>query len=124
MSNEIQDIKDDMDSMKKDLHSITKQKQTSPVSALVWVPLVIWIVGATVTGIWWAATLTAQVASLTKVVETSSEDRYKATQANSDFELRDLRIEQIEDDVEELKEEFDEHVKECVPDGMKEVRRP
>ena len=61
VSNELQDIKDDMDTIRQDLHAMSKAKPAGPVSVLIWVPLVLWIVGATVTGIWWAATLTAQV---------------------------------------------------------------
>ena len=42
--------------------------------------------------VWWAATLSTRVDALEKLIVTSTDERYRATQAKADFALRDQRI--------------------------------
>lgn len=88
------DLKTELDQIWQELHG--KQDRVKPA---VIITLLIWLVGATVSGAWWAATITGDLANLQQAVLDSSRAQYTVGTASQDFRLRDQQLKFMQDQI-------------------------
>jgi len=119
MSLDLADIKDELDDVKDTVKEIAQTKQNR-ISFSVVASLMIFMIGQAGAAIWWAGTTTATLSSLVKIIENNTMDRYPAARASADFELRDQRIDFIQDQIDNslndflrVKERLDRHIEEA-----------
>jgi len=91
---DMQELKQELDQIWQELH--TKQDRIKPAVA---VTFLIWIVGATVSGVWWAATTTSQLRTLQQVVVDGTKAQYSISTAVQDFRLRDQRLDFLQQQI-------------------------
>jgi hypothetical protein len=91
---DMQELKQELDQIWQELHA--KQDRIKPAVA---VTFLIWIVGSTVSGAWWAATTTAQLRALQQTVVESAKAQYSAGTAAQDFRLRDQRLDFLQQQI-------------------------
>jgi hypothetical protein len=84
---DINDVKMELDQIWQELH--TKQERVRPA---VWFAFLMWIIGCTVSGAWWAATTTSQLGALESALTAAVGAQYNAATAEQDLRLRDQRI--------------------------------
>lgn len=115
MGVELADIKTELDEVRRAIYN--KQDK---VPAVVWLPIFVWILASSISGIWWAATLTEQMTTLQSTIIKASTDRYKGKDAAVDFKLRDLKDDFLQQqntrtqkDLEDLTRRYDKHTVEC-----------
>lgn len=77
----------------------TKQNK---FTAVAWVPMLVYLVSVTVGGVWGAATLSANMASLEQTVRAGTVERYHASTAKADFALRDKDIRYNKDAIDRI----------------------
>lgn len=80
-----------------------REAKQDRLSAVIWAPLIIWLLTTTVGGVWWAATLNANLRALTATVEQGIDDRYRARDALKDFALQDKDIKRNQEGIKEMK---------------------
>ena len=115
MSVELKDIKTELDEVRRAIYN--KQDR---IPAVVWLPILVWILASSISGIWWAATLTEQMATLQTTIIKASADRYSGKQATVDFKLRDLKDDflqqqtsRTQQELADLTRRYDKHIIEC-----------
>lgn len=80
---------------------LQKSKQDKlPLASVI--ALFLWVVGSTISGVWWASSINENVVNLTKGLEQAAEDRYYGRDATSDFALRDQMLDWIAEELRDL----------------------
>lgn len=103
---DLDEVKHELDEIWKELR--TKQERVKPAAVVMFL---LWIIGATVSGAWWAATTSQQLQTLSKTMTEGAKAQYSIGTAVQDFRLRDQRIDF-------LQQQINTHV-----DGDKEAHR-
>lgn len=80
-----------------------REKKQNRVSSVIWAPLIVWLLTTTIGGVWWAATLSANMKALTTIVSSATDDRYRSADAVKDFALRDKDIQNNNESIKDMK---------------------
>lgn len=84
---DMDDVKQELDALWKELH--TKQERVKPAVSFAFL---MWLIGVTVSGAWWAATMTSQLQGLEGALTAATNSQYKTETAAQDLRLRDQRL--------------------------------
>lgn len=104
----VEEFQGELDDIRSTVHHIDVVKQDKVKFGVV-LTFVIWAFTTTFSGVWWAATTSAQLQALQTVVESGTTDRYRGQQAAQDFALRDQQIQFLQAQVDQLRNGFEKH---------------
>lgn len=102
---ELHEIHDDVEQIKKEVHSLTMSKQDK-IRAAVIVPFVLYLISQTLIGVWWASKMTTTLENIEKQLIQSSISSAKSEKTLT--QLLGLKLENIRDDVQENKDSIQE----------------
>jgi len=100
-----EDVKQELDKIWRELH--TKQERVKPAVSFAFL---MWLIGVTVSGAWWAATMTSQLQGLEGALTAATNSQYKSETAAQDLRLRDQQIDFLQQQVDAHKTtDLEEH---------------
>jgi len=91
---DLDEVKQELDQIWKELH--TKQERVRPAVSF---SFLIWVIGVTVSGAWWAATMTSQMGQMRDALTAAASSQYKTETATQDLRLRDQQIDFLQQQV-------------------------
>ena len=71
------------------------------------VPVILFMIGQFSLGIWWAADVSARLTIIEQKLVSAASDRYRGADATRDFNIRDDRLDFIQDQIDELEQDND-----------------
>lgn len=117
------DLQSEIKDIQRTVHLLDSKKQDRiPMTAVL--AAIVWVVGATISAIWWAATINENVFTLQEKIVSATAERYRATEATQDFRLRDQMINWLQSQVEKNEANIDRILEELRLIRDEHAKRP